>query len=111
MSHALVFRPDMTEVTGFGGEYEQRARAAIEYGAEWLRDHGYIDVFDHATLQNHIMEHEVICAHGKKVRMGDLLTWSQMGLVMDHLRYIAINGWDAYCERMKSPTRLTEGIT
>lgn len=106
MSHALVFRPEMHEVTGFGGEYERRVRTAIEIGAEHLRDYG---PFDRIEMERYIRSHEVIRSNGRLIEMGKLMTRAQMGLVMYHLRFISEYGWDAYCERMTSPVRFTEG--
>lgn len=106
MSRALVFRDDMHEVTGFGGEYEQRVRAAIEIGAEWMRDFG---PFERAELEKHIGDHEVLRSTGRMIRLGKLLSRAQMGLIMYHLRFISEYGWDTYCERMSSPVKFVEG--
>jgi hypothetical protein len=105
MSRALIFRHDMHEVTGFGGEYEQRVRAAIEIGAAWMRDFG---PFERTELEKYISNHQVLRANRHMIALGKLLSRAQMGIVMYHLRFISEYGWDTYCERMSSPVKFVE---
>lgn len=99
--------PDMGEISGFGGGYEQCCQDMLEAGVNWfvaretipaLEGHTYANVFgifqadseDAKELERVVLE----AAKGEA-------TGAMHHAVMSRLFYIAKNGWASYCAELR----------
>lgn len=107
--------PEMDEISGFGGSYEDGCRAMVLAGIHWLDEHpeskpefkGYKEVFglisennnDAMSLTKAIMNARVMM-DGKEVRCGDECTGAMHHAAINHcMRYKQV-GWDEYVVEM-----------
>lgn len=97
--------PDMGEISGFGGGYEATCQAMLEAGVVWLNanpkpdlgGHGYKGVYgifvpdsaDAKALEEAVM------------KVADGCTGAMHHAVMSRLFYVAKNGWDDYCAKLR----------
>lgn len=98
--------PEMGEISGFGGGYEQCCQDMLEAGVVWLNQHpereelrfkGYEGVFgwmkpvsDSAKQ----LEQAVLVASRREA------TGAQFHAVIERLLYISQNGWQSYCDAL-----------
>lgn len=88
------FEEGMAEISGLGGSCEDRCRAMLKTGLEWLDKHPDADLKcseDVKSLQNAIGELEY--------------TSCMFHAVIQTMLWIQTNGWTAYVERMKQRNR------
>lgn len=111
MEQAQSYRhtPDMPEISGFGGGYEQCCQDMLEAGVKWLEENPQPDL-QAQTLKNvyGIFDEtsEDAKALGKVVveaAKGEA-TGAQHHAVMSRLFYIAKHGWGSYCQELRKPT-------
>lgn len=104
---------DMGEISGFGGGYESCCQDMLEAGVKWLNEHtngrepdlkghGFKNVYgifvsdsdDAKALERAALD----AAKGEA-------TGAMHHTVMQRLFFIAKNGWDKYCEELRSHER------
>ena len=94
--------PEMArEITGLGGYYERCCRAGVVAGATWLASNP--DVFDPDAIAEAIYKAEVTADDGQRLKLRHELSGAQMGVVMYHVREIALRGWKRYCDEISRP--------
>jgi hypothetical protein len=104
--NAIEFTEDMNEVTGLHGYYERCCRAAVVAGAKWCVEHpGPIDP---AELERSVRGSPITTDDGRKVLLDDELTPTQYYAALNHIRWIAENGWNAYRDEMSQPLTVYE---
>lgn len=97
---------DMGEISGFGGGYEQACQDMLEAGCKWieanksakLEGHSYRGVYGLMVADSDdakAMEAAVMAAC-------EDCSGAMHHAVMSRLFYIAKNGWDKYCEEVRS---------
>jgi len=101
--------PDMGEISGFGGGYEDCCQAMLEAGVKWLNEntarrdmqaHGFKSIYGALIVDSDdakAMEKAVIDAADGEA------TGAMHQAVMQRLFFIAKNGWDKYCEELRKP--------
>jgi len=120
--HIYEFTDDMNEVSGYGGDYERACRAAIAVGATWVSLHpaaepevdgnngisGYVRGAneDGAKMLDCIDDQPFRMDDGREVKLGDVLTPAMYYVALYHIGFITEFGWNAYAEKMRSPTPL-----
>ena len=103
-----LFTPDMGEISGFGGGYEQTCRNMLATGLEWLDAHpdadpsfkGMKNVYGIIVDDNDDakgLSEAVVSGSG-----GDC-TGAMHQAVVSTCLFIRKNGWDRYCEEMRKP--------
>lgn len=108
MNDTINYRhtPDMGEIGGFGGGYEACCQDMLEAGVKWLNEHTNPDlkatefenVFGILTTESDdakAMEKVVLAAAKGEA------TSAQHHAVMSRLFFIAKNGWDTYCQKLR----------
>lgn len=107
------FKPEMGEITGMGGSYEQATRNMVAAGCEWLDAHPNADVklrvyknifgvvADTQTEDTRALS-EVI---GKSVP-GCSSAMHQAAF--NHVLYVKEHGWDAYCQEMQEMQEMSK---
>jgi hypothetical protein len=108
---SIVYRhtSDMGEISGFGGDYEEQCQKMLEAGVKHIEERrlsgddvklsGIVGVFGLCFPENQPtkdLEKAVVDSVG-----GDL-TGAMHQAVMMRLAYIAKNGWQRYCEELRS---------
>lgn len=102
--------PDMGEISGFGGGYEECCQDMLEAGVKWLNENKNSDLKGSASPQIFgilIAESEDAKALEKVVldaAKGEA-TGAMHHAVMSRLFWIAKNGWDAYCAELRKEER------
>lgn len=101
-----LFTPDMGEISGFGGGYEQTCRNMLAAGLEWLDSNpkaepqfsGFKGVYGILNEDNADAK-----ALGKTIveASGNDCTGAMRQAVLSHCMFIRKNGWDRYCEEMR----------
>lgn len=102
-----VFTEDMGEISGFGGGYEQTCRNMLAAGMEWLDAHpaadpqfkGFQGVYGLISEENE--DAEALSAAIVAGAHGDC-TGAMHQAVTSHCLFIRKNGWEAYCQKMRS---------
>ncbi len=99
------FTPEMGEISGFGGGYEETCRAMLKAGLEWLdanaeadpQFHGYKNVYGIISEDNADAK-----ALSKAVveAAKDDCTGAMHQAVITSILWIRKNGWEKYVERM-----------
>lgn len=118
----LEFTEDMNEVSGFGGFYERCCRAGVCAGAAWALEHRHArpvfevipDILglivpgnDEArSLQRAVDTALVTRDDGTKVPLGEELTALQFHAIVEHVLFIAAQGWKAYVTYMTAPVNV-----
>lgn len=107
-----VFRhtPEMGEISGFGGSYEEACQDMLEAGVKWLEANkdkkkdlegrtikNVYGIFEVTSDAAKTMEKAVMESDGGKGATG-----AMHHAVMSRLFYIAANGWDKYVEELIS---------
>lgn len=98
--------PDMGEISGFGGGYEQCCQDMLEAGVKWLNEHHAPDLRGHAfsnvtglfiadSDDAKALERAVLDAAKGEA------TGAMHHVVMERLFYIAKNGWEKYCLELR----------
>lgn len=83
---------DMGEISGFGGGCEQACQDMLEAGCKW------IEANKSAKLEGHSYSGVEAAIFARcRDRSGVF-----HNVVMSRLFYIAANGWDKYCEEVRS---------
>ena len=110
MTTTYDFTPEMGEISGFGGGYEDACQRMLDAGVKWLLanpEHGnlqakHIDgvtgIFIPSNKPAEALSEAVIAAV-----KGEGVTGAMHHVVMQRLFWIANKGWDAYCEEMRKP--------
>lgn len=106
---AVVYRhtPDMGEISGFGGGYEDLCQDILEAGVKWLNENAEPDltgsayknvfgIFNAESEDAKALEAAAMAADKKKDATG-----AMHHAVMSRLFWIAKNGWPAYCEELR----------
>jgi hypothetical protein len=99
--------PDMGEISGFGGGYEDCCQRMLEAGVKWLDEHAKPNLQAHGLKNVYgifvtdsddakALEEAVMAAV-----KGEGATGAMHHAVMSRLFYIAKNGWDKYCEEVR----------
>ena len=123
MTAAIVYRhtPDMGEISGFGGGYEGACQDMLEAGVKWLNEK--IQPIDSRSMvdESYNGDAPVLKTHTYKGVYGIFVVDSEDGkalekavlaavpdcsgamhhAVMSRLMFIADNGWDAYCTKIR----------
>jgi hypothetical protein len=101
-----LWTPDMGEISGFGGGYEQTCRNMVASGMAWLDAHpdadpkfrGYKGVYGVLSDDNvdaKALSEAVVAGSG-----GDC-TGAMHQATVSACLFIRTNGWDRYCEEMR----------
>ena len=122
MPNKYEFTPEMREISGFGGSYEEACRIMVRAGMEWLDAHpdadpqfaGFKNVYgiisdsnaDAEALTKAIMDAPVADPDtGEPTTIGKAgATGAMHQAAVSHCMFIRKNGWDAYVERMSQPS-------
>lgn len=109
--HKYKWTEDMGEISGFGGSYEQACRAMVLRGADWLEDNKKEDLkFSGLKGVFGIITPESDEAKELEKYMTDLsnegiedegLTGAMVHASINHVMYIARNGWDKYSQELR----------
>lgn len=102
--------PDMGEISGFGGGYEKACQDMLEAGATWLLDRSakaHLDMKASPQIFGILIPESDDAKALSKVITGAVedCTGAMHHAVMLRLGYIAANGWDKYCEELRSSPR------
>lgn len=100
--------PDMGEISGFGGGYEDCCQDMLEAGVKWLAGH------KDAVLEGHSFKniYGVFSPDSDDAKAMDQVvidaakgeaTGAMHHAVMSRLFWISKNGWDAYCAELRKP--------
>lgn len=100
-----MFTPEMGEISGFGGSYEDACRLMLRAALLWLDDHpdadpkfhGYKGVYGIMTEDN---EDAKALSDAAVNAVGGDCTGAMHQAVMTAAIYIRKNGWDAYVKIM-----------
>lgn len=103
-----LFTPGMSEISGFGGGYEQTCRNMVAAGMEWLDSHpdadpqfhGFKGVYGVIADDNpdaKALSDAVVAGSG-----GDC-TGAMHQAAVSHCMFIRKNGWTRYVEEMSKP--------
>lgn len=103
-----LFTPDMGEISGFGGGYEQTCRNMLAAGMEWLDEHpsanpcfkGFKNVYGVVFDEN---DDAKALSAAVVAGSGDDCTGAMHQAVVSHCLAIRKNGWDWYCGEMRKP--------
>lgn len=97
--------PDMGEISGFNGDYEECCQRMLEAGMKWLNEHGNADLRAkglkdvYGLLMPDTPETEEL-SEAITGAVEDC-TGAMHHAVMSRLMFIAKNGWDKYCEELR----------
>jgi hypothetical protein len=110
MAQALTptFRhsPDMGEISGFGGGYEECCQDMLEAGVRWLQEHPQPKL-EGQTLKNVYGIFDATSDDAKALEAAVLegakgeATGAMHHAVMSRLFWIAKHGWDEYCAELR----------
>lgn len=108
MSGKYQFTPEMGEISGFGGGYEQACRAMLAAGMEWFDDHpvadpkfhGYSGVYGVIAEDNE--DAKALTAAILVPTNGDC-TGAMHQAVVSACLFIRKNGWPEYVRQMSNP--------
>ena len=103
--------PEMGEISGFGGGYEQTCQNMLHAGVEWLSAHKeaviklktYENIYGVATLVGEDNEPDAVTQELEDVLMKACendCTGAMHQAVCTRLAYIHANGWDQYVKRL-----------
>ena len=96
--------PEMGEISGFGGGYEEGCQDMLEAGCEWLAEHKDADLKMHTYQDIYgILEPDSDDAKELSRVVGNACgecTGAMHQAVMTRLHYIAGNGWDKYAAEL-----------
>ncbi len=100
------FTPDMGEISGFGGGYEQTCRNMLAAGLEWLDAHptadpryqGFKGIY--GIIMENNADAKVLSQTVVDAADGDC-TGAMHQAVISHCLAIRKIGWDAYCAKMR----------
>ena len=108
LSRTYKHTPDMGEITGFGGLYEESCQTALDAGVKWLEEKEPTFL---ATLANpfaigNVMVNrkaitDAMYSAVEEACPGAGLTDAQVTEVMGRCRWIQKHGWNAYVEWMR----------
>jgi hypothetical protein len=106
-----VFTPEMGEISGFGGGYEEMCRTMLRAGMEWLDAHpeadphfkGYQNVFGVTLDEN--ADAKALSDAVVAPTNGDC-TGAMHQAVITACLFIRKNGWDEYVRQMSAPERI-----
>ncbi len=98
--------PDMGEISGFGGGYEDCCQDMLEAGVKWLHEHAAADIkvlenphiygiIEEGTPETEALSEAVIAAAKGEA------TGGMHHAVMSRLAFIAQNGWGTYCDKLR----------
>jgi hypothetical protein len=104
-----TFTPEMGEISGFGGGYEAQCRKMLLAGVAWLDENPdkwpkfdeHPQIFGITTPEDEgakALDKAVCDAAGSSGFSG-----AMHHAVVQHLTFIAKNGWDKYVEEMSKP--------
>ncbi len=98
--------PDMGEISGFGGAYEQCCQDMLEAGMKWLGSHKNADLQGHSYANiTGIFEADSEDAKALERAVLDAAKGEATGAmhhtVMSRLFFIAKNGWEKYCAELR----------
>lgn len=98
--------PDMGEISGFGGGYEECCQDMLEAGVKWLDEHPDADivVLENPNITGFIWEGtpdteeltKAVIAAAKGEATG-----AMHHTVMARLAFIKKRGWDTYCDELR----------
>lgn len=100
--------PDMGEISGFGGGYEDCCQDMLEAGMLWLEQHSGADL-KMSTYNNVFGILNTESDDAKELEKAVLAaakgeaTGAMHHAVMSRLGWIAANSWNAYCEELRKP--------
>ena len=99
------FTPDMGEISGFGGGYEQACRDMLKAGMEWCDEHPEADPKFHGfkNVYGIVMEdNDDAKALSKAIvaGAGNDCTGAMHQAVLSSVFFIRKNGWGKYVENM-----------
>ena len=107
---AMTYRhtDDMGEISGFGGGYEQCCQDMLEAGVKWIMDRkpgaDDVQVLVNPQVYGIIKEGNPLTEELSKAVIdaskGEA-TGAMHHAVMARLAFIAKNGWDAYCAKLR----------
>ena len=98
--------PDMGEISGFGGGYEECCQDMLEAGVKWLNDHPQPDLQGHSFKGIYgvmVADSDDAKAMEKAVleaAKGEA-TGAMHQAVMSRLFFIGKNGWEKYCAELR----------
>ncbi len=98
-----IFTPEMDEITGFGGVYEETARAMLMEGLRWMDEHPEAKLtYEKGKITNGSTEHaqlvDAVVAKGNTIGGATSLL---LEMVLELLYYIKAEGWEAFEEMFK----------
>lgn len=101
--------PDMGEISGFGGGYENACQNMLEAGIKWLMDEKNAGFMSEIKTQEFRGIYGVLTAESEDAKalektilaVCDDCTEAMHHAVMNRLSFIAKNGWEKYCEELR----------
>ena len=101
-----AWTPDMGEISGFGGEYEEACRQMLRQGLQWCDAHpdakprykGFENVYGLCIDDNEDAK-QLDKALTADIPGGP--TGAMHQAVVSHIFFIRANGWEAYCAKMR----------
>lgn len=97
--------PDMGEISGMGGGYEEACQDMLEAGCKWLMEHGDTKLDGHSFTG--VFGLMIADSDDAKAMEAVVLaacedcTGAMHHAVMGRLFWIAKNGWDKYCDELR----------
>lgn len=95
------------EISGFGGEYEQRCREMVKRGMEWCDKNDVKDLsfHTHKNILGHInADNEKSLELEKYITEGIDCSGLMVQGVIQHIIFALNNGWEAYIKKMETST-------
>jgi len=98
-----TWEPGMDDVSGLGGSHEAGTRCMILAGAAYLDERpGCVfeygrDILDPTSKDAILLQAEIVMAAGENSPTGWML-----GCAVNHVLFIAAEGWPAYVEMMRA---------
>ncbi len=102
--------PEMGEISGFGGDYEDGCQVMLDAGVQWLNDHPEADL-QYRFLKNvyGLVSEDSDDARALSKHIRDAaddahpdggVTGAMHHAVVLRLIYIQAHGWESYCEEL-----------
>lgn len=99
-----IHTPDMGEISGFGGGYEDTCQTMLHKGVTWLMENKEADI-KAKTFEGVygilVPDSEATKALSDHITKDMDCTGAMHQAVMSRLIYIAANGWDKYVEAVR----------
>lgn len=108
------YEDGMTEISGFGGEYERSCRTMVKAGLEWFDEHPGADPLfkGYEGVYGILEDHNEDARNLTKAVVGsvDDCTGAMHHATIGHIMHIHEVGWDVYVTEMKEDEEDAEHV-